>query len=45
MENRKWRLALVVDALNGGHLRFLDTATAKKEFTFLPMAWIATPKN
>lgn len=45
IDEPRWRLALVTDALNEAKLRLLDAHTARREFTFEPMTWIAAAKR
>lgn len=45
IDDPRWRLALVTDALNEGTLRLLNAHAVRRQFTFEPMTWIAAARR
>jgi hypothetical protein len=45
IDNSRWRLALVTDALNRATVRILSADEARRQFTFEPMTWIAVTRK
>jgi hypothetical protein len=45
IDDPRWRLALVTDALNEATLRLLNAHAVRRQFTFEPMTWIAAARR
>jgi hypothetical protein len=45
IDNPKWRLALVTDALSSATLRLLDAREVWRRFRFEPMTWIVVARR